>query len=144
MHYTDAFLRQVLTTTKTIALVGASANPERPSNYVGRFLAGRGWRGIGVNPGLAGQTLYGQTVYARLSDIPVPVDMVDIFRRSEDVPPIVDEALALPHVPANIWMQLGVLHDGAAAKAEAKGVAVVMNRCPMVEVPRLFGPGVLA
>jgi predicted CoA-binding protein len=142
MHYSDAFLRQIFNTTKTIALVGASANPARPSHYVGQFLTKRGWRVIGVNPGLAGQSLYGETVYASLSDIPEPVDMVDIFRRSEDVPPVVDEALSLPHKPAHIWMQIGVVHDGAAAKAEVQGLSVVMNRCPMVEVPRLFGPGV--
>jgi len=142
MHYSDTFLRQIFNTTKTIALVGASANPARPSHYVGQFLAKRGWRVIGVNPGLAGQSLYGETVYASLSDIPEPVDMVDIFRRSEDVPPVVDEALSLPHMPAHIWMQIGVVHDGAAAKAESQGLTVVMNRCPMVEVPRLFGPGV--
>ena len=133
--YSDDYLRGILSSVKTIAMVGASPRPDRPSFHVMEFLQGRGFRVIPVNPQIAGQTLHGEKVYAALSDIPVPVDMVDIFRRSELVPPVVDEAIAL-HAKV-IWMQLGVRHDAAAAEAEAAGIKVVMNRCPAIEIPRL-------
>lgn len=139
MGTTDEDIRHILTHVHTIAVVGLSANAERPSHYVSSFLQEKGYRIIGVNPGLAGQELFGETVYGRLSDIPFEVDMVDIFRRSEDVPPIVDEALArFPRLVA-IWMQIGVCNPGAAETARAAGVKVVQNRCPKVEYPRLFG-----
>ncbi|MFP7571218.1 CoA-binding protein [Marivita sp. S2033] len=139
MTYTDDYLRDILNRTKTIALIGASMNPERPSNYVGRYLVDQGYRVIPVNPGHAGKSLFGTQVVGTLSEIDAPVDMVDIFRRSEAVPPIVDEALeAFPDLQT-IWMQIGVRHPEAAAKAEAKGVDVVMDRCPKVEIPRLLG-----
>jgi predicted CoA-binding protein len=99
-----------------------------------RFLLGRGYAVVPVNPGLAGQTLLGQQVYATLADVPVAIDMVDIFRNSADAAQIVDEALALPQKPRTIWMQLGVRHDEAAARAEAAGLRVVMNRCPAIEL----------
>jgi uncharacterized protein len=133
--YSDDYLRGILSSVKTIAMVGASPRPDRPSFHVMEFLQGRGFRVIPVNPQIAGQTLHGEKVYAALSDIPVPVDMVDIFRRSELVPPVVDEAIAL-HAKV-IWMQLGVRHDAAAAEAEAAGIKVAMNRCPAIEIPRL-------
>ena len=125
--------------TRIIALVGYSANATRASNSVARFLVAQGYRVIPVNPGLAGQTALGETVVASLADIPsdVEIDMVDIFRRSEDVPPVVEDALAhLPHLKT-IWMQLGIVNEAAADQAHAKGIEVVMNRCPAIEIPRL-------
>ena len=135
----DAELRAILERTRTIAIVGVSANAVRPSFYVARYLQLKGYRIVPVNPGLAGQMLLGETVYADLSDIPDAIDMVDIFRRSEHVPPIVDAAL--DHWPdlQTIWMQIGVVHEEAAARARARGVDVVMNRCPKIEYQRLFG-----
>ena len=133
---TDDLIRDILTTTRIIALVGWSPKPDRPSNGVARYLAARGYRVIPVNPGFAGQEALGEIVQARLSDIEGPVDMVDIFRRSEEVGPVVDEALTLAGVKT-IWMQLGVVNAAAAATARAKGLNVVMNRCPAIEIPRL-------
>ena len=138
MIYSDDFLRTILRRTKTVAVVGVSANEIRPSYYVARYLGLKGMRVIPVNPGLAGQTLLGETVYPNLTDIPVDVDMVDIFRRSEAVPPIVDEALVRFPDLQTIWMQIGVTHPEAAAKAEASGVDVVQDRCPKIEYQRLF------
>ena len=137
--YSDEFLGDVLKRTKVVAVVGVSANPVRPSYYVARYLGLKGYRVIPVNPGLAGQTLFGETVAGSLSEIEAPVDMVDISRRSEAVPPIVDEALeAFPDLKT-VWMQIGVEHAGAAGKARARGVDVIMNRCPKIEYQRLFG-----
>ena len=114
-------------------------NPVRPSYYVARYLGLKGFRVIPVNPGHAGKMLFGETIRANLAEISEPVDMVDIFRRSESVPPIVDEALeAFPNL-RTIWMQIGVEHAEAAARAQARGVDVVMNRCPKIEYQRLFG-----
>lgn len=137
--YSDAFLKTVLQRTKVIAVVGVSMNPVRPSYYVARYLALKGYKVIPVNPGHAGKTLFGETVRASLSEISEPVDMVDIFRRSEAVPPIVDAALAAFPDLRTIWMQIGVEHEQAASKARAQGVDVVMNRCPKIEYQRLFG-----
>ncbi|WP_372893651.1 CoA-binding protein [Rhodosalinus sp.] len=137
--YTDAELRAILERTRTIAVVGVSMNPVRPSAYVARYLALKGYRVIPVNPAHAGRRLHGETVRASLSEIEDPVEMVDIFRRSEAVPPIVDEALeAFPELQT-IWMQIGVEHAEAAATARARGVTVIMNRCPKIEYQRLFG-----
>lgn len=138
MTYTDAFLRDILQRTKTVAVVGVSANQIRPSFYVARYLSLKGMRVIPVNPGLAGQTLLGETVYSDVSKIPHDVDMVDIFRRSEAVPPIVDAALARWPDLQTIWMQIGVTHPQAAEKAEKRGVDVVQDRCPKIEYQRLF------
>ncbi|WP_306046746.1 CoA-binding protein [Nioella sp. MMSF_3534] len=135
----DDLLRRILRSTKTIACVGVSPNPVRPSHYVGRYLKLKGFRVIPVNPGHAGRTLFGATVVASLSEIEGSVDMVDIFRRSESVPPIVDEALDRFPGLKTIWMQIGVQHAEAAAKAEARGVQVIQNRCPKIEYQRLFG-----
>lgn len=137
--HSDADLKTILTRTKSIAVVGVSSNPVRPSYYVARYLKLKGYRVIPVNPGLAGQDLFGETVHGDLTDLPEGVDMVDIFRRSEFVPDIVDQALA--HIPAlkTVWMQIGVMHEGAAAKAEARGMDVIQNRCPKIEYQRLFG-----
>lgn len=137
----DAFLAEILTSTKVIAVVGVSPNTIRPSYYVARYLSLRGYRVIPVNPGHAGKEILGQTVYADLASIPkdTRVDMVDIFRRSDAVPAIVDEALA--HLPdlRTIWMQIGVSHAEAAKKAQSHGLRVVQNRCPKIEYQRLFG-----
>ena len=135
----DDLLRRILRSTKTIACVGVSPNPVRPSHYVGRYLKLKGFRVIPVNPGHAGSTLFGATVMGSLSEIEGPVDMVDIFRRSDSVPPIVDEALDRFPGLKTIWMQIGVEHAEAAAKAEARGVQVIQNRCPKIEYQRLFG-----
>ncbi|MDX8351267.1 CoA-binding protein [Cognatiyoonia sp. IB215182] len=137
MTYTDDHLRGILERTKTIAVVGVSANPVRPSYYVARYLGLKGYRVIPVNPGLAGQTLLGEEVYGDVTDIPDDVDMVDIFRRSEAVPPIVDAALARWPELQTIWMQIGVENAEAAAKAEARRVDVIQNRCPKIEYQRL-------
>ena len=138
-EYTDEFLKSILSRVKTVAVVGVSGNPVRPSYFVARYLSLKGFTVIPVNPGLAGQVLFGQEVRAGLSDIDVPVDMVDIFRRSDAVPAIVDEALErFPDLKA-IWMQIGVEHEEAAKLAQARGVDVVQNRCPKIEYQRLFG-----
>ncbi len=139
MNYSDDFLRRILKRTRSVAVVGVSANPVRPSYFVARYLSLKGFRVIPVNPGLAGQTLLGETVYGDLADIPDDVDMVDIFRRSDAVPPIVDAALARWPALQTIWMQIGVEHPEAAAKAVARGVDVIQNRCPKIEYQRLFG-----
>ena len=139
MTDSDEYLRTILRRTKTVALIGISANPVRPSYFVARYLKLKGMRVIGVNPGLAGQSLFGETVYADLSSIPDTVHMVDIFRRSESVGPIVDEALARWPQLQTVWMQIGVTNQAAADAAEARGVDVVQNRCPKIEYQRLFG-----
>ncbi len=139
MTYSDDHLRQILRRTKTVAVVGVSANPVRPSYYVARYLKLKGYAVTCVNPGLAGQELFGGTVYCDLASIPHDIDMVDIFRRSDAVPGIVDEALARWPKLQTIWMQIGVEHAEAAAKAEARGVDVIQNRCPKIEYQRLFG-----
>jgi predicted CoA-binding protein len=137
--YTDDYLAGILHSIKTIALTGASPNPARPSNGVMGYLLSRGYEVIPVNPGQAGKQIQGRTVYARLADIPVPIDMVDVFRASEYLDGVVEEALALSPLPKIIWSQLGVRDDAAAAKAEAAGIQVVMNRCPKIEYGRLSG-----
>lgn len=139
MTQTDDDIRTILSTVRNIAVVGFSANPARPSHYVAQFLQGRGYRILPVNPGLAGQTHLGEVVWPDLAAVPEPVDMVDIFRASDAVPALVEEALALPQLPFALWMQIGVVHDAAASAARARGLRVVMDRCPKVEFPRLFG-----
>lgn len=138
-RYDDAHLRKLLKRIKVVAVVGASSNPVKASYFVARYLSLRGMRVIPVNPGRAGKVLFGETVRADLSELPPEVDMVDIFRRSEAVPEMVDQALE--HLPnlQTIWMQIGVEHAEAAAKARDAGIDVVMNRCPKIEYQRLFG-----
>ncbi len=137
--YSDDYIRGILNDVHTIAMVGASANVVRPSYFVLKYMMEKGYRVIPVNPGQAGKEILGQTVRARLADIPEPIDMVDIFRSSEAAAGVVDEALALDPLPKVIWMQLTVRNDEAAAKAEAAGLRVVMNRCPKIEYGRLSG-----
>ena len=136
--YPDSYIRGILNTVKTIAMVGISPKENRPSYFVFKYFLERGKRMIPVNPGQAGKEILGQKVYARLADISNPVDMVDIFRASQFAAAVVDEALAMTPKPAVIWMQLGVRNDEAAAKAEAAGLKVVMNRCPKIELFRPF------
>lgn len=135
--YDDAYIRGILNTVKTIAVVGVSPKVVRPSYFVFKYLLERGYRMIPVNPGQAGGELLGQTIYATLADIPEPVDMVDIFRNSDAALGVVQEGLALKPEPQVIWMQLGVRNDAAAALAENAGTKVVMNRCPKIEYGRL-------
>ena len=137
--YSDQLLKDVLNRMKTVAVVGVSANPVRPSYFVARYLSRKGIRVVPVNPGLAGQELFGETVYATLYDIPFDVDMVEVFRRSDAVPAIVDEALARWSDLQTIWLQIGVEHADAAEVAQARGVTVIQNRCPKIEYQRLFG-----
>jgi predicted CoA-binding protein len=136
-NYSDSYIRGILNTVKTIAMVGISPKANRPSYFAFKYLKERGYRMIPVNPGQAGKDVLGQKVYARLSDIPEPVDMIDIFRASAFVMTVVQEALTLKPKPQVIWMQLSVRDDAAAALAEANGMKVVMNRCPKIEYGRL-------
>jgi predicted CoA-binding protein len=135
--YPDPYIRGILNTVKSIAMVGFSPKENRPSFFVFKYLLERGYRMIPVNPGQAGKEVLGQRIYARLSDVPGPVDMIDVFRGPQHAPAIVDEALGLKPRPQVIWMQLGVRNDEASAKAEAAGIKVVMNRCPKIEYGRL-------
>jgi predicted CoA-binding protein len=135
--YPDSYIRGILKSVKTIAMVGASDNVARPSYFVLKYLLERGYRMVPINPGKAGREILGQRVYARLADVPEPIDMVDVFRSSEAAAGVVDEALALSPLPKVIWMQLTVRNDAAAAKAETAGVSIVMNRCPKIEYGRL-------
>jgi len=137
--YENFYIAGILNSVKTVAVVGASANEVRPSFFVMKYLLAKGFSVIPVNPGQAGKEILGQTTYARLADIPVTIDMVDIFRASHAVPAIMDEILALEPLPKVVWMQLTVRHDEAAARAEAAGIKVVMNRCPKIEYARLAG-----
>ena len=138
-HYPEDYISGILREVRTIAVVGASANEARPSFFVLKYLLDKGYDAIPINPGLAGKQILGQTVYASLKDVPRPIDMVDIFRSSDAVPKIVEEALALEPRPKVIWMQLSIRNDGAAEKAEEAGLKVVMNRCPKMEYGKLSG-----
>jgi uncharacterized protein len=135
----DSMLRRILTTTRCIAVVGVSSNPVRPSYFVARYLGLRGFRVIPVNPGIAGQTLFGETVRASLSDCPPEVDMIDVFRRSDQVPPLVQEGI--DHLPnlRTVWLQIGVESEEARDMSRARGLNFVQNRCPKIEYQRLFG-----
>ena len=136
-RYDDSYIRGILNTVKTIAMVGASAKDNRPSYFAFKYLAERGYNMIPINPGLAGKELLGRKIYGRLSDVPEPIDMVDIFRAAKYALPVVQEALTLTPKPRVIWMQLGIRSDEAAALAEDNGMKVVMNRCPKIEYGRL-------
>lgn len=137
--YDNAYIRGILNSVKTIAMVGASANDVRPSFFVLKYLLAKGFSVFPINPGQAGKEILGRMTYASLADLPGPVDMVDIFRASPAVPGIVDEGLKLDPLPKVIWMQLGVRDDKVAARAEAAGMKVVMNRCPKIEYGKLSG-----
>ncbi|WP_192364774.1 CoA-binding protein [Mesorhizobium mediterraneum] len=137
--YDNAYIAGILNSVKTIAMVGASANDVRPSYFVLKYLLGKGFSVFPINPGQAGKEILGRMTYARLADVPEPIDMVDVFRGSAAVSGVVDEVLRLDPLPKVIWMQLGVRHDEAAARAEAAGIKVVMNRCPKIEYGKLSG-----
>jgi predicted CoA-binding protein len=140
-RYTDQYIAGILGEARTVAMVGASAGTSRPSYFAMKYLLGKGYEVIPVNPGLAGKEIQGRLVYASLPDIPGPVDIVDIFRSSDAAQEIVRQVIALKEklgVKA-VWMQLGVRNDKAAAEAEAAGIKVVMNRCPKIEYGRLSG-----
>jgi predicted CoA-binding protein len=137
-HYPDDYLRGLLEGVRTIAVLGASPRRERPSHRVMAYLRRHGYRAIPVNPNAAGDTINGERCYASLAEVPEPIDMVDVFRRSEFAGDAVDQAIAV--AAKVVWMQLGVRDDAAAARAEAAGLEVVMNRCPAIEIPRLGLP----
>ena len=137
--YSNDYISNILQSVKTIALVGASAKEVRPSYFVMKYLLDKGYKVIPINPGMAGKELLGQMVYASLSEVPEPIDMVDIFRNSDAAGPITDEALTLDPLPKVIWMQLSVRNEDAAAKAEGAGLKVVMDRCPKMEYGKLSG-----
>jgi len=134
-HYSDDYLRDILKSIRTIAVVGASPRPERPSHRVMAYLRRHGYRAIPVNPNAAGDTINGERCYGSLAEVAEPIDMVDIFRRSELAGAAVDDAIVVG--ASVVWMQLGVRDEAAAARAEASGLKVVMNRCPAIEIPRL-------
>jgi len=135
--YSDQQIRRVLETVRTIAMVGASSNWNRPSYFVMKYLQGKGYRVIPVNPGIAGQSLLGETVYASLKDIPDKIDMVDMFRAADAAPGVVADAIAIG--AKVVWMQLGIRNDEAATTGEAAGLEIIMNRCPKIEFGRLGG-----
>ncbi|MFB9985454.1 CoA-binding protein [Mesorhizobium kowhaii] len=137
--YDNTYIAGILNSVKTIAMVGASANDVRPSYFVLKYLQAKGFSVFPINPGQAGKEILGRMTYARLADVPEPIDMVDVFRAATAVPSIVDEVLRLDPLPKVLWMQLGVRHDEAAARAEAAGIKVVMNRCPKIEYGKLSG-----
>lgn len=137
--YSDPWLKAILARTRVIAMVGVSPDPVRPSHFVGRYLSLKGFRVIPVNPVHAGARLFGETVRADLADAPPEVDMLDIFRRSEHVPALVEDARARFPGLRTIWMQIGVSHPETAARARAGGIDVIENRCPKIEYQRLFG-----
>ncbi len=135
--YDDGLIRRILRENKTIAMVGASANWNRPSFFAMKYLQAKGFRVVPVNPKEAGKEILGETVRASLRDVPEKVDLVDCFRSADAIPAIADEAIAIgAHV---LWMQLGVRNEEAARKAEAAGLTVIMNRCPKIEYGRLHG-----
>ncbi|BCP53595.1 CoA-binding protein [Kaistia sp. 32K] len=138
-RYEDAYLREILQETRTIAVIGASPNATRPSHGVLGYLTASGYETYPIHPGIAGRELFGRMVYARLADVPVPIDMVDVFRNAAAIGGVVDEVLALPVLPKVVWLQLGIRNDAEAARLEAHGIRVVMDRCPAIERPRLIG-----
>ena len=135
--YSDAYIREILNTVKTVAMIGASPQNVRPSYFVFKYLSERGYDMIPINPGQVGKSLIGKPFVKSLDDVDRPIDMIDVFRSAEHAMPIVEAALALKTLPKVIWLQLGVRHDEAAAKAEAAGIKVIMNRCPKIEYGRL-------
>lgn len=138
-RYSDEYIRSILSHVKTIAMVGLSGNASRPSYFALGYLIKKGYRVYGVNPALAGKDVLGAPCFGALKDLPDTPDMIDIFRGADAVPGILDDTLALQPLPKVFWMQLGVRHDDAAARAEAAGMQVVMNRCPKIEIGRLTG-----
>jgi len=141
LHYDDVMMQRVLKDTRTIAMAGASPNWVRPSNFAMKYLLGKGYKVHPINPGHAGKEIWDQTVYASLADVPGPIDMLDIFRNSAAAGDLVDEVISLKDEKQIkiVWLQLGVINHEAAARAEAAGLIVIMDRCPKIEYGRLFG-----
>lgn len=137
--YSDGYISGILRDVKTIAMVGASANEVRPSFFAMKYLLAKGYSVFPINPGQAGKAILGRRVFARLGDVPEPIDMVDVFRPAEAVPGILDEMLTLDPHPKVLWLQLTIRHEESAARAEAAGIKVVMDRCPKIEYGRLSG-----
>jgi predicted CoA-binding protein len=137
--YSDAHLRSVLREVKSIAVVGASSNPNRPSSFVTKYLAQKGYRVVPINPGHAGREIAGAVAQASLADLHQPVDMVDVFRRVEALPGVAEEIRAMTMPPSVVWFQLGIRDDEIAARLEAEGMTVIQNRCPKIEYARLCG-----
>lgn len=137
--YDNKYIADILKSVKTVAIVGASANIVRPSYFVVKYLVDKGYEVYPINPGKAGEELLGRPVHAKLADVPVPIDMVDIFRGSDAVPGITEEILQLEPLPKVVWMQLTIRHDECARRLEKAGIKVVMNRCPKIEYGRLSG-----
>lgn len=135
--YSDALIRDIFAKVRTIAVLGASPYSARPSHGVTAFLVRQGYEVFAVNPGHAGKTIAGAPTFATLADVPVAIDMVDVFRASDNLPEIVNEVLALEPLPKVLWTQLGVRDDEAASRAQAAGITVIQNRCPAIEMPRL-------
>lgn len=136
--YPAAYLAEILHTAKTVAIVGASVDNRRPSHWIAGFLLGKGYRVFPVNPKYAGRTMLGQSIHARLADIPVDIDIVDVFRRADEFGAVVEEVLRLPNLPKAIWGQLGVRDDEAASHAESAGIRVVMDRALVSEYPLVY------
>ena len=141
LHYDDVMMQRVLKDTRTIAMAGTSPNWVRPSNFAMKYLLGKGYKVHPINPGHAGKEIWDQTVYASLADVPGPIDMLDIFRNSAAAGDLVDEVISLKDEKQIkiVWLQLGVINHEAAARAEAAGLIVIMDRCPKIEYGRLFG-----
>lgn len=139
METTDEHLRDILEATRTVAVIGASTNPDKPAHFVPRYLADHGYAVLPVNPAAAGQELFGETVTATLVELARPVDLVDVFRRPADIPPHVPDILAMRPLPKVVWFQLGIRNDEAAADLEAAGITVVQDKCLMEEHERLIG-----
>ena len=137
--YDDSYIRGIMHDVKSVAIVGASPKDNRPSHFVVKYLAERGYKVFPINPGQGGREIAGIKAYAKLSDVPEPIDMIDVFRSSDAVPGVLEEALKLPALPKVFWMQLSVRNDEAAKRAEAAGMRVVMDRCPKIEYGRLSG-----
>lgn len=138
-YYSDSHIKGILNSVKSIAMIGASANEVRPSYFVAKYVLAKGYELFPINPGRAGQEIAGAKAYASLADLPGPVDMVDIFRRSESLPGIVQEIMAMPELPKVVWLQLGIRDDAIAAVLEMAGITVIQNRCPKIEYARLCG-----
>ncbi len=139
METTDEHLRDILEATRTVAVIGASTNPDKPAHFVPRYLADHGYTVLPVNPAAAGQELFGETVTATLVELARQVDLVDVFRRPADIPPHVPDILAMRPLPKVVWFQLGIRNDEAAADLEAAGITVVQDKCLMEEHERLIG-----
>jgi predicted CoA-binding protein len=137
--YDDSYIRGIMNSVKSVAIVGASPKDNRPSHFVVKYLNERGYKVFPINPGQGDSDIAGIKAYAKLADVPEPIDMIDVFRSSDAVPGVLDEALKLPTLPKVFWMQLGVRHNESAARAEAAGMKVVMDRCPKIEYGRLSG-----